>query len=76
METYRKLKTFVNRSFLTMDKQIQQLTYESEVPHIGEALEVFIADIVRVILAFSRDANSIITANFNINDEDRLDYKI
>ena len=76
MEAYRKMKIFINRSFLAMDKQIQQLTFESEVPPIEDALEVFIADIVKVILAFARDPTAIITENFNVHDEGRLDYKI
>ena len=43
---------------------------------IDEAMEVFIADIVKVILAFSKDATAIITSNFNVYEEGRLDFKI
>jgi len=47
MEEYQKLKNFVNRSFFTMDKQIQQLVLESRDPtHVEYALETFIADLV------------------------------
>jgi hypothetical protein len=77
MEEYRKLKNFVNRSFFTMDKQIQQLAFESQDPaHIEDALETFIADLVKVVFAFSRDPRGLIIANYNIEDEDRIDFRI
>jgi len=77
MEEYRKLKDFVNRSFLTMDKQIQQLVFESRDPsHVEDALETFIADLVKVILAFSKDPRALIIANYNLHDEDRIDFRI
>jgi len=77
MEEYRKLKNFVNRSFLTMDNQIKQLVLESSDPsHIEDALETFIADLVKVIFAFSKDPRALVIANYNLHDEDRIDFRI
>ena len=58
-----------------MDKQVNLLYYDAP-EKIIPSLDTFIGDLIKMILEFAADPTAIILQNFNLHDQETVEFKL